>query len=497
LQQKKRVKVDEDNKSAVTDKSAVTVTKADKFPFNQHFARCEQCRGDIRIEAFHLCTSCPLAYHQKCDSRFDNSNVEMLESESNWYCSNCSSMSIEKGRFLSPAERKDAEFVKGKFLIVFSLSLRRWRLCYCFNAESSNSYIQIKWIRFDLKVGRAAYLDITKADVMHVEDQYLSQTQYQVIMKACREPPEVEKKPRKKKKPEKDDTEKEADDSNEKKSPVMSDTVINKNSLKAALCAAGAACKAVDIVLCNSKTNVFVCTRPPGHHAGRFGCTEGCLSTGFCLLNNAAIALVYSRVRWGLERVAVVDIDVHFGNGTAEILKNDPRAFFASVHMIYGDLNDGCYNACNPPAVKNGFYPPLLGTSEITDNYLSIGILPHDIPNTVANNRFKGTTGFRRALADVVIPKLEAFDPQLLIISSGFDGYKHDPLGGELNLSKQDYEWATQQLTAAMERVNGVGHGKVISLLEGGYDTNPESLGLANCVNAHVKSLRKVVVKEI
>ena len=105
------------------------------------------------------------------------------------------------------------------------------------------------------------------------------------------------------------------------------------------MCAAGASCRAVDIAMCGENTNVFVCTRPPGHHAGRYGCTGGCMSTGFCLLNNAAIAMVYARVRWGLERIAVVDIDVHFGNGTAELLKDDPRAFFASVHMIYGTLS--------------------------------------------------------------------------------------------------------------------------------------------------------------
>ena len=114
---------------------------------------------------------------------------------------------------------------------------------------------------------------------------------------------------------------------------MMSDTYIGAQSVEAALCAAGSACRAVDIAVTSTETNAFVCTRPPGHHAGRFGCTNGCLSTGFCLLNNAAIALVYARVRWGLERVAVVDIDVHMGNGTAEILRGDPRAFFASVFI--------------------------------------------------------------------------------------------------------------------------------------------------------------------
>jgi len=115
----------------------------------------------------------------------------------------------------------------------------------------------------------------------------------------------------------------------------MSDTYIGSHSLQAALCAAGSACKAVDIAITSTNCNVFVCARPPGHHAGRYGRTSGCSGTGFCLLNNAAIAMVYARVRWGLERVAVVDIDVHMGNGTSEILKGDDRAFFASVNDFF------------------------------------------------------------------------------------------------------------------------------------------------------------------
>lgn len=507
FQQAKKAKIGNNSKSAPTEKpEKVIVTKADKFPHNQHYSSCEVCKHDIREEKFHLCATCPLAYHRNCNPEADPNVDHNLDSNNDhdnepWYCGNCSSVSAPKGRFLSKVERKEANFLRGKFLCIYSASFRRWRLCYCLNLDQSTGYLSIKWIRSDFKVGRVACLDIQKADIMYVEDQHLATTQYEVIMKSCRDS-DTEKKPKKLKKKivatavEKEVVEKDNGDKDDKKLPLMNDTMITQNSLKAALCVAGTACKAVDIVLRNSKTNVFVCTRPPGHHAGRFGCTEGCLSTGFCLLNNAAIALVYSRVRWGLERVAIVDIDVHFGNGTADILKNDPRAFFASVHMIYGDLNNGCYNLSSDlPLSKQkqaGFYPPLLGTSEVADNYLSIGIFPNDKSNSVANDRFKGASGFRRALGDVVIPKLEAFNPQLLIISSGFDGYKHDPLGGELNLSKQDYEWATQQLTLAMERVNGFGNGKVISLLEGGYDTAAESLGLATCVNAHVKTLRKI-----
>jgi acetoin utilization deacetylase AcuC-like enzyme len=334
----------------------------------------------------------------------------------------------------------------------------------------------------------------------------------------------------------------------------MSDTYVSAQSLQAAKCAAGAACRAVDIALCGDNTNVFVCTRPPGHHAGRYGCTGGCLSTGFCLLNNAAIAAVYGRVRWGLERVAVVDIDVHFGNGTAELLRGDPRAFFASVHMIYGEGNDGSDEA-EAGKAGAGFYPALLGVTEVTDNYVSVGVYPpsdegpgrlpgrsassasigsthsaHSAHSTQSANKpdeemdveevgvasatrataaaaaaaassgsagaggagsFVGMEGFRRALSEVIIPQMERFNPQLLIISAGFDGYHSDPIGGELQLTTEDYAWCTQQLMEAMDRVaGGSGRGRVVRLLEGGYDTKPQTLGLAKCVDSHVRALR-------
>lgn len=164
----------------------------------------------------------------------------------------------------------------------------------------------------------------------------------------------------------------------------MSDTYISATSMRAALAAAGIACKAVDVVLRGQDSNAFACIRPPGHHAGRHGCTTGCLSTGFCLLNNAAIALTYARVHYGLIRVAVVDIDVHFGNGTAEILRGDPDAFFASVHMVYGPQNDG-RNQHGKPSLGSpggtegtavGFYPAELGRTEVTDRYVCVGVQP-------------------------------------------------------------------------------------------------------------------------
>lgn len=259
----------------------------------------------------------------------------------------------------------------------------------------------------------------------------------------------------------------------------MNDTYLSFNSLKAALCTSGIACKAVDIAVTNAGSNVFACARPPGHHAGRYGCTSGCLSTGFCMLNNAAIALMYARVRWGLERIAIVDIDVHFGNGTAEIVKDDEDSFFASVHMIYGAKNDGVtdLNGNNKDDCVCGFYPAKIGTTEISDRYISVGVQPSNVENVVNQRKraalraseedqdmeaetelpkftpvhalisnlaattrivksepmdivqdeisaktsnadeFVGARGFVKALRDIIIPKMEAFQPQLLIIS--------------------------------------------------------------------------------
>jgi acetoin utilization deacetylase AcuC-like enzyme len=398
----------------------------------------------------------------------------------------------------------------------------------------------------------------------------------------------------------------------------MSDTYISATTMKAALASAGIACKAVDVVLQNVDTNAFACIRPPGHHAGRHGCTRGCLSTGFCILNNAAIALVYSRVRYGLTRVAVVDFDVHFGNGTADILQGDPNAFFASVHMVYGPNNDGqtteqnledasTHGKSRPVAAGTamGFYPAQLGRTEITDNYVCIGVQPENVskllqkraqslqslqaqhkakeaqereavammPNSGDDERdpsvttthiatasvidrkkeaassaidsdsdesdlqsisdeespsmdvdesgpditnssqpqptksestqpqgempteFVGSRGFLDALQYAIIPKLEAFAPELLIISAGFDGYRTDPIGGALHLSLDDYSACTAMLMNAMKRISIATNDpqretRVISLLEGGYDTSPATLGLAKCVERHVMTLR-------
>ena len=275
-----------------------------------------------------------------------------------------------------------------------------------------------------------------------------------------------------------------------------------------ALRAAGTACKAVDIVMGNENTNVFSCTHPPGtlmsysyillililtslegHNISRFGPTLPCNSTGFGLLNNVAIAATYARINWGIEKIAIVDIDATFGNGTAEIFKNDDRTFFASVHMIFGPSNEGIRLK-----KSHGFFPESLGVTEIRDNFVSIGVQPNKINKSKSSNQdiqnLSGPKGFRKALDTHIINKMEAFKPDLLIISAGFNGFHSDPIGGELGLDLDDYEYAATVLMDSMEKIQGAGKSKVLSILEGGYDLSDESKGLANCINSFVNALR-------
>jgi len=263
-----------------------------------------------------------------------------------------------------------------------------------------------------------------------------------------------------------------------------------------ALQSAGIACRAIDIVMTSMNTNIFCCTHPPGHHVSRHGPTIGCQSTGFGLLNNAAIASFYARINWGIEKIAIVDIDASFGNGTAEIFQGDNRTFFGCVHMIYGVNNEGVKSK-----KSSGFFPASLGcTKEANDNYLSVGVQPDKLIKS--NNGSKsiiidddiynlvGPKGFRKAVDTYIVNKMEAFKPELLIISSGFNGYHSDPFGGELGLDLDDYEYVANVLVSSMEKINGVGKSKIISILEGGYDTSSGSQGLSNCITSFVKGLR-------
>lgn len=229
-----------------------------------------------------------------------------------------------------------------------------------------------------------------------------------------------------------------------------SDTIMSAGSTEAAVRAAGGACMAVDAVMEGWARAAFVAVRPPGHHA------EPSRPMGFCLFNNVAVAAMHARVHWNLTRVAVVDFDVHHGNGTQAMFANDPGLFYASSHQ----------SPCYP------------GTGETWEtgcagNIVNAPLHPHD-----------GGPAFRAAYADVILPALERFAPQLLIISAGFDGHVQDPLA-QLRLETEDYAWITDQLVAVADRHC---NGKVVSVLEGGYDL----MALASSAAVHVRSLMRI-----
>jgi len=224
--------------------------------------------------------------------------------------------------------------------------------------------------------------------------------------------------------------------------------------------------------------NVFCCIRPPGHHAGRFGNTRGCSQNGFCLLNNAAIGAMYARVKYGLRRIAIIDIDAHFGNGTAEVLEGDPNAFYASVHMHFER--------------PRYFFPSSQCCTLGADRYSSNCVLVNVFPPTrsfypfVRSKTRRGRAGFRSAISDKILPALKAFKPDILIISAGFDGASSDPVGGHLGLRTDDFLWVTELLRQAASDLCG---GRLVSVLEGGYDVDFASDGLANCVESHIMGL--------
>ncbi|MFK7940533.1 MAG: histone deacetylase family protein [Roseovarius sp.] len=214
--------------------------------------------------------------------------------------------------------------------------------------------------------------------------------------------------------------------------PLDADTWMSPGTYSAALRAVGGATDAVDLVLGGDVQNAFCACRPPGHHA------ETTTTMGFCLYGNVAIAAKYALEHHGLERVAVVDFDVHHGNGTQDLLQNDPRALFVSTHQ--SPLWPGSGMAHETGAAGNVLNIPLSG----------------------------GSTGqsIRAAMTDQIIPTLSAHQPQLLIISAGFDAHLADPLAG-LNWSTSDFGWITQTLCDAADDLCG---GKIVSCLEGGYD---------------------------
>lgn len=229
---------------------------------------------------------------------------------------------------------------------------------------------------------------------------------------------------------------------------IDGDTFLSPGSGEAALRAAGAAVTATDAVLGGEAANAFCAVRPPGHHA------EPDRAMGFCLFNSAAVAARHAREVHGLARVAVIDFDVHHGNGTQAAFWDDASLFYGSTHQM-------------------PLYP---GTGAATErgvgNIVNAPLAP-----------MSGSVEFRQAMTDRILPAVTAFKPELLIISAGFDAHRDDPLAS-LMLETRDFTWVTKRLMNVADEVCG---GRIVSCLEGGYDLH----ALAEATAAHVRQLMK------
>jgi acetoin utilization deacetylase AcuC-like enzyme len=226
-----------------------------------------------------------------------------------------------------------------------------------------------------------------------------------------------------------------------------SDTYGSPGTGDAILRAAGAVVLGVDLVLKGEAKNVFCAVRPPGHHAVRDR------AMGFCLFNNVAVGAWHARDTYGLKRIAVVDFDVHHGNGTQAMFYSDPELFFASTH-------------------QSPLYPGTGMRSEtgVAENILNVPLSPGS-----------GGVQFRAAFENAILPALRRFKPELIIVSAGFDAHKDDPLA-QLRLDEKDFYWATEQICAV---ARDLCQGRVVSSLEGGYDLE----ALARSAESHVRAL--------
>ena len=230
---------------------------------------------------------------------------------------------------------------------------------------------------------------------------------------------------------------------------VDGDTHVGPRSLEVALGCVGGAVAAVHAVVGGKADNAHVAMRPPGHHA------EKTTAMGFCLFNTVAIAARYAQRTLGLERVAIVDFDVHHGNGTQDIFWDDPSVLFASTHQM-------------------PLYPGTGAKGETGEHgqIVNAPLSPGD-----------GGTRFREAFAARVLLAIAEFSPDLILVSAGFDAHHRDPLA-ELELAEDDFDWATGKLMDAADRHAG---GRLVSVLEGGYDLE----GLARSDAAHVKRMMR------
>ncbi len=209
------------------------------------------------------------------------------------------------------------------------------------------------------------------------------------------------------------------------------DTHMSPGSLNAALRAVGAVCQGVDSLMAARAETIFCATRPPGHHATAHQ------AMGFCLFNHVAIAALYARQKYNLRRIAIVDFDVHHGNGTQDIMRGQDGIFYISTH-------------------QSPLYP---GSGEISENR----------NNNILNVPLHGGTGhntYASIFEEQIIPVLEAWQPELLLVSAGFDAHQADPLAG-MALTDETYQWLGSQLKAIANTYCG---GKLLSVLEGGYN---------------------------
>ena len=222
------------------------------------------------------------------------------------------------------------------------------------------------------------------------------------------------------------------------------DTSLNPKSLSASLRAAGAVARAADLVMEGTHTRAVCAVRPPGHHA------TPSRAMGFCVFNNVAVGAAQALERHGLERVAILDFDVHHGNGTEDMFRDDPRVLFCSTFQ-------------HP-------YYPYCGADSGNDHVINVP-LP----------AMTGSEGFRAAVERHWMPALERFEPQLVFVSAGFDAHREDPLA-YLQLEDEDYGWVTRRIVEVAERHAG---GRIVSTLEGGYNT----ASLARSALQHVRVL--------
>ncbi len=225
------------------------------------------------------------------------------------------------------------------------------------------------------------------------------------------------------------------------------DTAMSPGTLKAALRAAGAGVLATDLVMRGEAPAAFCAVRPPGHHA------ERAKSMGFCFFNNIAVAVRHGIAAWGLKRVAVIDFDVHHGNGTEEILANDPNVLMVSMF-------------------QHPFYP-YCGTENVAPNMLNVPV----------KAGMRGDA-FREMVTEHWLPRLNGYAPEMVFISAGFDAHYEDDMAS-LGLVESDYAWVTEQLVGIAKRS---GRGRIVSMLEGGYALS----ALARSVTAHIKALAEL-----